>query len=119
MTWLPLLALPAPLLALLLRPAHARSRHAILAAVAGCALSVVALLVALLYTYVIHVAAALCGDGSPAAAAAGVAGYLAVASWAALRPDRFWAWPFALLSGVSVWLLVAYFVPAAHGYCET
>src|SRR5439155_8208218 len=64
-------------------------------AVLAVVLSAAGAAVFALYVYVVEVGAALCGSTPVWAGAAAVAAYLVVASWAALRPRRFWAWPLA------------------------
>jgi hypothetical protein len=93
---------------------------AIALAVAALALTIAAEVVfGLLYDYVLTIEAGLCGDTPWEASAAALAAYVVVASWAAVKPARLWAWPAAVGSGLAVLLLVEYAFPGAHHYCET
>jgi hypothetical protein len=78
------------------------------------------IVIGFVYGLWVAVEAGLCGSSTPAPAiAAGVVAYLVVATWAALRPRRVWAWTFSVGAGLAAEMLVAYFFAGAHGYCET
>jgi len=109
----------APLLgAVTYRRAGLSRRGAAGFAILATALTAAAGLAGVLYVYAIAIDAGLCGSSPVAADVAGVVAWIVVASWAALRPRRFWAWPVGLLAGLAVWILVSYFV-GPHVYCET
>jgi hypothetical protein len=87
-----------------------------LVGVAACALGVA---VAAVYAWFVTTDAALCGHQPTLAGIAAVGPYLVVATWAAMRPQRVWAWAAAPVVAVTVVLLVSYFFAGSHDYCET
>ena len=67
----------------------------------------------------VSVESGLCGETPWEAEAAGVVAYLVIATWAASRPARVWAWALTIGPAIAAGMLVAYFFAGAHHYCET
>jgi hypothetical protein len=95
------------------------SRAGALAALAVVLAAVGGVVFGIAYGFGVSIETGLCGELPWQAIAAGAGAYLVVASWAALRPSRVWAWSFAIGAGIALALLVSYFFGNAHHYCET
>ena len=104
--------------------AVSRGRYAVAAVriIAAGGLALAAVVVAVLYEYVITISAGLCGDhasGWVDAVAVGVP-LIVVGSWGLLH--GWWilvAWPAAVLAAAACLVMADYLRAGAHGYCET
>jgi hypothetical protein len=94
-------------------------RRAAAVALVAVLASAVGIAFAIVYAWFFTTDAALCGNQPTVAGVAAIVPYLVVATWAALRPQRVWAWAAAPVAAVSLLLLVSYFFAGAHDYCET
>lgn len=114
------LTLLTPLLALWsYRRAGARWSTVGALTVLAILLTLAAGFIAIFYWFGFVIESGLCGRTPGWASAAALGAYAIVATWAAARPSRVWAWPLAVGAAAAIGLLVAYFFDSAHAYCET